>query len=319
MKFFLKITTILILLGALVATSAYFFQNEENVELTDEVRKNLPGSFIKTPFGIIHYELAGPDTGKTVVLVHGLSVPSYIWEPAFSDLVDSGYRVLCFDLFGRGYSDRPEAEYTINFFSQQLAGLLKVLKINKPIYLAGLSMGGPIVATFTNRYPEMVAKLILVAPMVFPPTLEEISPVQIPLVGEYLAAVYLLPKLADYQQSHFKKGAQFKDWDTKFQDQIQYTGYRRAILSTVRNFIGLDAVKEYRELGMRDLPVQLLWGREDKIVPFALSDTLRTLIPQIQFHIIEEAGHLMLYEKPEEFNPLLIDFLSSGAGSQGEK
>ncbi|RMF60872.1 MAG: alpha/beta hydrolase [Calditrichaeota bacterium] len=309
MKSLFRILAALFLLATLAATGAYFYMNEERTELSEDIRKNLPGRFIETPLGVVHYEIAGPDTGKTVVLVHGFSVPAYIWEPTFSALADSGFSVVSFDLFGRGYSDRPDTEYTIEFFSQQLAALLKALHIEEPVYLAGLSMGGPIVATFTNRHPEMVAKLVLVDPMVFPPTEKEIWPLQVPLVGEYLAAVHFLPRLADSQQNDFYDKTKAKNWRAKFQDQMQYVGFRRAILSTVRNFIGLDALKEYRELGMRKLPVQLFWGREDETLPIATSDTLRKVMPQVQFHIVDKAGHIPQYERPEVFNPLLVAFL----------
>ena len=71
-----------------------------------------------------HYQLAGPPAVHTVVLVHGFSVPYYIWDPTFDGLVAAGFRVLRYDLFGRGWSDRPDARYDPNFFDEQLVQLL---------------------------------------------------------------------------------------------------------------------------------------------------------------------------------------------------
>jgi pimeloyl-ACP methyl ester carboxylesterase len=78
----------------------------ESTELTDDLRESLSGEFIKISDGVVHYELEGPSNGDLVVLVHGFSAPFFVWDPTFKFLVNNGFRVLRYDLFGRGYSDR---------------------------------------------------------------------------------------------------------------------------------------------------------------------------------------------------------------------
>jgi pimeloyl-ACP methyl ester carboxylesterase len=58
-----------------------------------------------------------------------------------------------------------------------------------------------------------------------------------------------------------------------------------------------------------DKPVLLFWGRDDMTVPFDHSNDLRVAMPKLEFHAIEQCGHTPHYEKPEEFNPLLLEFL----------
>ena len=70
--------------------------------------------------GYVHYELGGPVGGEKVVLVHGLSVPYYIWDPTFDALTEAGFRVLRYDLYGRGFSDRPKLRYDADLFDEQL-------------------------------------------------------------------------------------------------------------------------------------------------------------------------------------------------------
>ena len=93
----------------------------ETEELNEATRASAPGSFVQLSDGCTHYELGnsllpagapfGDNKGKgvraPVVLVHGFSVPYFIWDPTFEFLTKSGFRVLRYDLFGRGYSDRP--------------------------------------------------------------------------------------------------------------------------------------------------------------------------------------------------------------------
>ena len=56
----------------------------------------------------------------------------------------------------------------------------------------------------------------------------------------------------------------------------------------------------------------LIWGRADITVPFKTHEQVQTAIPQVQFHPIDEAGHIPNYERPEVVNPLLIDFFRQG-------
>ena len=122
------------------------------------------GSFVQLTDGVTHYELSNITKDHTVVLVHGFSVPYFIFDPTFHFLTRCGFRVLRYDLFGRGFSDRPDVNYNIDLFVEQLAELLDALRLTRPVTLIGLSMGGPISTTFTARYPERVNKLVLIDP-----------------------------------------------------------------------------------------------------------------------------------------------------------
>src|SRR5512135_2050203 len=101
-----------------------FIYRGETRELDDAARASAGGSFIDLPQGRTHYELTGPADRRPVVLVHGFSVPFFVWDPTFEALAAAGQRVLRYDLFGRGYSDRPHAHYDLAFFARQLGDLL---------------------------------------------------------------------------------------------------------------------------------------------------------------------------------------------------
>ena len=90
---------------------------------------------------------------------------------------------------------------------------------------------------------------------------------------------------------------------------MQYKGFKHAILSTLRAGMLDSFIDIYKALGKLDKPVLLFWGREDVTVPFEHSNDLRAALPQLQFHVVEHCGHIPHYEKPEEFNPILLKFL----------
>jgi pimeloyl-ACP methyl ester carboxylesterase len=309
MKTLFNFTGFFLLLLFFGLTATWLWFNEELQVLDKKTRAHFNETYVELPTGIVHYELGGPVDGEMIVLVHGFSVPAYIWDPTFEMLTEAGYRVLRFDLFGRGHSDRPDVDYTINFFAQQVQQLTRELDIATPFDLIGLSMGGPVTTRFTNQHPEMVNKLVLIDPMVFAPPADDIAPLRLPLVGNYLANVYLLPRIVAGQSSDFVDRNRFPDWETKFREQMKYRGFRRAILSTIKEFSGPEILEEYRKLGASDIPVSVFWGREDQTVPLEYSKKLQELVPQAELTVIDEAGHLPHLERPEALNPVLLEQL----------
>ncbi len=275
--------------------------------LDDEARAEAPGSFARLSAGVTHYELAGPEDGPPVVLVHGFSVPSYIWDPVFEALSAAGFRVLRYDLFGRGFSDRPEARYDREFFDSQLAELVDALAIPRPLGLAGLSMGGPIAAVFAARRPEQVSRLALLDPAGLPmPEPLSIKLVKLPVIGEWLMArigdKVLLGNLARDMKTPDEA------YIEKFKTQMQFKGFKRALLATMRSGVLTDASDAFRAVGRRGIPTLLIWGEEDQVVPFLHNEIVRQFIPQAEFHAIPEAGHVPHLERPDVVNPILIDF-----------
>lgn len=283
----------------------------ETKELNADARHSAGGSFIQLPGGITHYEAGGNESGDIVVLVHGFSVPYFIYDPTFEFLSRSGFRVVRYDLFGRGYSGRPDVQYDIDFFVTQLADLLDALRISSPVSLVGLSMGGPIASTFTVRYPERIRKLTLIDPAGAKPI--SISPLlraaKLPQVAETVLRLvgsdFMVKSIAD----DFFDPILVAHFQSRYKIQMQYKGFMRAILSTIRNGM-LDSFSDvYRQLGGMEMPVLLFWGRNDHTVPFAHSALIRAAIPNVEFHAIEGCGHLPHYEKPEQVNPILLEFL----------
>ena len=306
------------LFGALAATGAllaviYIFLDMETADLDEAARRQAPGDFIAPPDGVTHYEFGGPEDGPIVVLVHGFSVPYYMWDPTAEALRSAGYRVLRYDLFGRGYSDRPKAAYDLNFFSKQLDDLLLALNIEEPVHVGGLSMGGPIAAAFANRRPQQVRSLILIDPLIFPPKNPLAKVVEPPGVGEYLMTTVLAPFVMPQSQlEDFNNPERAPDdWVERYREQMQYKGFRRAALASVRNLLNKPvAMPEYEQVGKRNLPTLLLWGAEDKTIPREDIEQLRAVLPGVEFHVIEDAGHAPHYERPEVVNPLILEFLS---------
>lgn len=126
-----------------------------------------------------------------------------------------------------------------------------------------------------------------------------------------MGRVYVVPFIAKAQTKDFKHPEQFSDYDRRYRLQMRYKGFSRAILSTIRSLPSWDAVEDLKRVSRTKIPTLLVWGREDKTVPLAVSDKVREAAPGSEFHVIDDAAHMPHYERPEIVNPLIIRFLEA--------
>ena len=302
-----RITRIVIAIIVLVIAVLPVVRNSETEVLSLESRKDAPGEFIDLPMGITHCQDVGADTSRTVLLVHGFSVPFYLWDPTFEALQKQGFRVIRFDLYGRGYSDRPDLIYDKDLFEKQISDLLDALEIKEPIDFVGASMGGAIVSEYAVKYPEKVNKLILVDPVHEP---VNISILKLPLLGEYITNIYFAPSLPSKKMDDFYYPENHADWSEKFKVQMKYKGFKRALLSTLRNYMNEDKLPTYTKLGQLNKEVLLMWGEDDKTLPFEGNERIRKVV-KCEFMSVKEAGHLPHLEYPELVNKRIIEFLNN--------
>jgi pimeloyl-ACP methyl ester carboxylesterase len=303
-----RLTAIVALVVVAVA-GFYVARNPERGTLDEAARKGAPGRFIRLSDGVTHYDLAGPDSGRTIVLVHGFSVPYYIWDSTAAALSAAGHRVVRYDEFGRGLSDRPSIEYTADVYDRQLGELLDSLHIKDPVDLAGVSMGGWVTATFAGRHPKRVRSLILVDPVADTGS-RSLGMFGWPVVGPYLWQTLAAPTMADNQASDFLHPEGFPDWADRYRPQTRLHGFGHALLSTrrVESRLHMDSV--YRVVAQTQIPVLLLWGTADKTVPFARNEIVRKAMPAAEFHPIEGAAHLPILERAPLSDSLFLTFLA---------
>jgi pimeloyl-ACP methyl ester carboxylesterase len=283
----------------------------ETEELNETTRKEADGSFIMLTDGVTHYELGGTESGKPVVFVHGFSTPYFIFDTTFEFLVNSGFRVLRYDLFGRGYSDRPRVDYDIHLFVRQLKDLLDALRL-KQINLIGLSMGGPITTSFISQYADYVTKHVLIDPaggkrVSLPAILEALK---LPVFGELVFGLFGNVSLVKGIASDMLDQETVEHFQNQFKIQMTFKGFKRAILSTIRSGMLESFYETYARVGALQKPTLLFWGINDKTVPFEYSKAIMKAMPHAEFHAIENCGHIPHYEKPEIVTPILLEFLS---------
>jgi pimeloyl-ACP methyl ester carboxylesterase len=301
------IAVLVLVLGTVAGSAAlYSNANLETLDLDDAARREAPGDFVRLTDGYTHYEIDGPPDGPLVVLAAGFSVPYYIWDPAFRALTEAGFRVLRYDYYGRGYSDRPDVPYTQTFYVRQLSELLDALKLTEAFDLTGLSLGGSIVTSFAEVAPDRVRSLVYVDPAFRSPGP---MPTSAPAVWDFFTTIFTAPRWADEQLNDFLHPERFPDWPARYRVQMRYRGFRRARLSELMANATVDQREEIERVGMHKRRVLVIWGKQDAQVPIEESAKILEAMPRARLVTIEDAGHLPQWEQPEAFNEAMIGFL----------
>jgi len=296
--------------------AAEFVFREETQVLDERARANAPGSFIRLSQGRTHYLLQGPKEGRPVVLLNGFSVALYCWEETAGPLARTGRRVLRYDMYGRGFSDRPPLDYSPGLLVDQLRELLAGLDLAGPVDLGGFSMGATLAALFCAGHPDLVRRVVLLSPGGLP--------AEKPLLMRMLAEEGLGERILDgfgeeillagIPVDFFRPERFEAEQKALFRTQMVFRGFRRALLSTIREGMLGDQAAAYRTLGRQGRPVLLVWGEEDKVVAADTPVRLAGIIPGLEARRVAEAGHAVHQERPEEVNPVLEEFLNRPEG-----
>ena len=298
---------ILVIFGVIPA-GLYVAFDPERLDLDQSTRRSAPGAFVRLSDGVTHYEIGGPPDGHVVVLAAGATVPYYIWDPTFAALVKAGFRVLRYDYFGRGYSDRPDVPFTQELYVRQFTELVDAAHITHPFDLVGLSFGGSVITSVAARLPSRVRSLVYVDPAFRTP--ETLSALEsMPRAWNVLTAILDERSWAEGQLNDFLHPERFPDWPAKYRVQLQYRGFRRSRLSDVVNNVDTDQRDELQKVGDDPRPVLVIWGKQDPNVPFELSASLLGVMPSARLVAVEDAGHLPQWEQPQIVHRALIEFL----------
>jgi pimeloyl-ACP methyl ester carboxylesterase len=287
-------------------------KDPEQRTIDERARAEAPGRFVRLSDGMTHYETAGPDTAPVVVLAAAFSVPAYISDSLYQGLADSGFRVLRFDYYGRGYSDRPDLSYDLDTFVRQLDQLLDSLGIAAPVHLAGLSFGAAIVTQYLDQHPSRVRSLIYVDPVFN--TGRKLRKEERSALAWTWYHVFKggSEATAESQRDDFLHPERFPDWVARYKVAQQFKGTRESWRRTRAQIeIAPHQGALLEKLGTDPRPVLLVWGKQDTGAPLSSSTALLAAMPHATLVAVDSAGHLPHLEQPGVVVPAVVQFLRS--------
>jgi pimeloyl-ACP methyl ester carboxylesterase len=304
------IICVVIMLIIITPLSLYATANVETKDLDDATRAQAGGSYVKLPEGVTHYELTGPEDGQVVVLIHGATIPMYLWDAQVDALSKAGYRVLRYDMYGRGYSDRPDGDYSQAFYRKQLMDLLDALKISQPVDLMGVSMGGAMAVDFTASYPDRVKDLVLIAPMINSLKNDtNFKLMRIPILGEFLTRLIAVKVMSDRAAELMQKSPKAAEYARQFKDQTRFKGFEKASLAAVRSDAWSDYTADYQKVGQQKHRILLIWGTADNDISPEMVQAIQKALPNVVFKQLDGVGHDPQVEVADQVNSLILDFL----------
>ncbi|MCU0484488.1 MAG: alpha/beta hydrolase [Anaerolineales bacterium] len=249
------------------------------------------------------YEDAG--AGTPVLLIHGYPLNRQMWQPQVESLSDCA-RLIAPDLRGHGDSEDAEGAYTMEAHAQDLSELLYRLGIAQNVILCGLSMGGYIALAFHRLFPHRVGGLVLASTRAAADSPEA----RVNREGSIrLAQEKGIRFIAESMASRLLSGPTVQARPQLIGELVDLMSHNslRAVLGDLSGMkVRSDSLPGLP--GIR-VPVLIIHGVEDAIVPLSEAEQMQSLIPQAQLCAIPQAAHLPNLEQTATFNHCLRAFL----------
>lgn len=254
-----------------------------------------------------HFQLTGPDSGDAIVLVPGATLPLAVWDPLVPHLVGCGYRVLRYDLPGRGFSSARSGGFDLPSCVVQIDQLLSGVGIQKPVHIVGLALGVLIAASFALEHRDRVKSVALIAPDGIATRFSFAEKlVTAPVLGDMLLRAFAV-RILLARAPRYSARVDVQDFVRQLLlFALRGRHFRKAVLATLRSFPIHAGEAYYARLAQTGIPARIVFGNNDRITPATAADRLRVMFGESSVTIMEQAGHLPFVEDPDFVASLLV-------------
>lgn len=240
--------------------------------------------------------------GVPLVFVHGFPFGRSVWLKQ-ADALRTSHRVVVPDLSGLGESEATAGPVTMDSYAADVRALLTKLTTAK-VVLIGHSMGGYVALAFARRFPQLLRGLVLVSTKAGPDSAEAAAgrramAEKVKADGVQIVVDAVAPKMLSAG-----------NLDPRMAGEVRALMAGAKPAGVIAALIGMaerpDARPHLAELAV---PVLVVTGADDTLIPPAESEALAQAIPGAQLSVIPRAGHLVAFEQPVEFNRILTEWV----------
>lgn len=244
---------------------------------------------------IHYYDIGNGKSKNALVFIHGWTCSADFWKENYNAF--PGYRVIALDLIGHGQSDKPKADYSMEYFAKSVEAVLKKAKVKKAV-LVGHSMGTTIARQFYRLYPGQMLGLVIVD-----------GPLR-PFAPKAMMESFIAPMRANYKEA----GTKMIDGMLRpVKDEAEKKFIRDAMLATP-DHVAVSAMD-----GMADdkiwsddkinVPVMAIMAAGGMAASGKVEENYRAVAPDLEFHLWPDVSHFIMMDKPAEFNEAVKAFV----------
>lgn len=251
----------------------------------------------------LYYELKGPADGEPLILNNGIFMNTTSWAFQMPAL-EKRYRVLTYDMRGQGQSEHPDGEYSLELHARDLIALMDALGIDKA-HMVGTSYGGELNLVMGIRHPQRCHTLVIIASISHSETM--------------IAAII----------ERWRRAAMLGDGPLFFKliysdvYSEEFLKNRPELLPTAeQRYAALDLpaavrlIESFQRFNVKDqlaritTPTCIVSAELDILKPRRYSELMRAAIPDSEFHLVPNAGHVVVMERAAEVNTIVLGFLA---------
>jgi 3-oxoadipate enol-lactonase len=261
----------------------------------------------------LYYELHGDENAPVLVLNNGIimnAASSWVFQ---TKVLSAHTRVLQYDCRGQGQSEHPAEPYSMAQHADDLSALLEALEIPQA-HIAGISYGGEVGQAFALAYPEKTLSLILADTVseVWPDLRMVIESWEDALKADDALAFYHATVPWNFSTEFISKNAALLEDAKKRYALLDFP----AIIRLCEAFYEVDFTSRLDEIAC---PACIMVGGKDILKGLPYARLLKMNIPHAELHILDGAGHASCWERPEEFNSVVLGFLAKVDASRDSR
>jgi 2-hydroxy-6-oxonona-2,4-dienedioate hydrolase len=268
---------------------------------------------IQYPLGVEGFTTRVLEAGSgdaNMVLVHGVGARADRWSRVIDLLADEGYHVYAFDLPGHGLAHKgPGPDYSVPGYTNYLRSFMREVGLDeRPVVLVGTSLGGHVSAMLTTREPALVSALVLVGSvglMAWGPERRAATRDRLGEVSE--EGIRRKLSIVVHDQVHVTDAwvQEERKVNSSPGAAESFASIAEYIAARLDDDLVLDALAD---LDGR-VPIQLIWGAEERSVPLQVGQDAHRALPGSELHVMPGVAHAPFFEEPLMFVSALKDFL----------
>ena len=261
-------------------------------------------------------------SGPVVLLLHGIGANLSTWDRVVPGIVERGYRVIAPDFLGHGASAKPRADYSLGGFANGMRDLLTLLDIER-VSVVGHSFGGGVAMQFAYQFPERAERVVLVGSgglgRDVHPILRLLTlPGSTFALGVGVTAPFRVvgwPALRLLQRTGWRQAADFSEM-VSVQQGLRDPSARAAFLHVLRAAVdwrGQVVTMVDRAYLAAEMPVCVIWGERDTVIPVGHAERARREFPDAQIAFFNKSAHFPHRDEPLRFVDTLTEFIEGTA------